>query len=319
MQRVRRHRNALWPRLSAGLLAAVLLPGAGIGFQDNRVMVVSVSGIRPMEEAVEGLREGFGQSPPWFVDLKSPSGESELAEALRKAPPRIVVTVGMDALKTVAAHPSAVAILATMVLRSDGAAILAEASRHPVVRRVAAVYLDVPAGDVAPELRALFPGKHRIGALHNPSREGHSDTQWQARLRQQGFVVEVREVGRPEELLRSFLSLKRKVDFVLLSPDSSLYNEATVKPLILASLENQLPIVGFSASFVRAGAAVGVYPEFHDIGLQAAEAVHRFLAVPADFSDETPRKLSVGVNAQVLRLLGLEPHASAGHAVVPIK
>ena len=201
-----------------------------------------------------------------------------------------------------------------MVLHSDGAGILAEAS---VRRRVAAVYLDVPGADIALELKALFPGKHRLGAIHNPSRD--RDAQWQARLHQQGFVVEVKECARPEELLRGFLSLKRKVDFVLLSPDSSLYNEATVKPLILALLENQLPLVGFSASFVRAGAAVGVYPEFHDIGLQAADAARRFLAAPAGFGDETPRKLSVGVNMQVLRLLGLEPHDSAGHTVIPIK
>src|SRR2546422_308910 len=121
MPGVRRHRYPLWARLPAGVLVAALLPGTGIGFQDNRVVVVSVSGIRPIEEAAQGLREGLGQSSALFVDLKSPSGEAEFAEALRKTPPRIIVAVGMDALKSVASHPSSAAILATMVLRSDGA------------------------------------------------------------------------------------------------------------------------------------------------------------------------------------------------------
>ena len=316
MLRTRRYRNIWWAPLPAVLLGAVLVPGAGAGagLPDCRVLVVSVSGIRPIEEAVQGLRESLGDSSALFIDLKSPSGEAELVDALRTATPKIIVTAGMEALKRVVARPSTAAILATMVLRSDGAGTLAESSAR---RRVAALYLDVPSADVALELKAQFPDKHRLGAIRNPTRD--TDAQWQGRLRQQGFLVEVKECSRPEELVRTFLSLKRKVDFVMLSPDSSLYNDATVKPLILASLENQLPIVGFSASFVRSGAAVGVYPEFRDVGVQAADMVRRYLTAPGVLSDETPRKLAVAVNQQVLRLLGLELHASAGHPVVTVR
>lgn len=314
MPRLPRYRNRVWARLSTAVLVSGLMPGAAFCTHDSHILVVSVSGIRPLEIAVEGLREGLGQTSASFIDLKSPAGNAVLIETLRAASPKIIVTVGMEALKSVTSLHSSVAILATMVLRSDGAAILAQASSE---RRVAALYLDVPPADIAAELKVLFPGKHRIGAIRNPSRD--RDSQWQARLRQQGFTVEVQECSRPEELLRSFLSLKRKVDFVLLSPDSSLYNEATVKPVILASLENQLPIIGFSASFVRAGAAIGVYPEFRDVGLQAADALHRYIAAPSVLSDELPRKLTVGVNPQVLRLLGLEPESAAGHMIVAIK
>lgn len=72
-----------------------------------------------------------------------------------------------------------------------------------------------------------------------------------------------KEVGRPrrEELLSPFLSLRGQV--------------------VLPSLENRFPVVGFSASFVRTG---GGLP-----------------------SDESPRKVRVVADPQVSRLLGLRP------------
>ena len=99
-----------------------------------------------------------------------------------------------------------------------------------------------------------------------------------ARGRQQGFTVRVLSVQNPEELLKAVRSLNGQVDFVVCLPDSTLYNSATAKPLILASLESRLLIVGFSSSFVRAGAGVGVYPDFRDIGVQAGEVAAKQLA-----------------------------------------
>jgi ABC-type uncharacterized transport system substrate-binding protein len=107
-------------------------------------------------------------------------------------------------------------------------------------------------------------------------------------------------------LIRLFLGLRGKTDFVIVLPDSSLYNNTTVSPLIVASLENQLPLVAFSSSFVRAGAAVGIYPDFHDIGAQTAGLAVRYCATQAALPEEGPRKLTVAVNQRVARLLGLE-------------
>ncbi len=118
------------------------------------------------------------------------------------------------------------------------------------------------------------------------------------------------DAANPEELLRGFASLKGKVDFVLCFPDSTLYNSATIKPLILASLEHRLPIVGFSPNFVRAGAAAGVYPDFREIGRQAGR-VARGCGSTCPGTEETARVLNVAVNQRVERLLGLEHDPAA--------
>ena len=289
---------------------------AGNGAPDSPVLVVWTSGVQPFEEAVNGLRAGFSSADTLsFIDLKSPSAEAELAQVSRRGSPRLTIAVGVSALTAATAQHWASPILATMVLRSDAASAVASAPPG----RLIFVYLDVPPADVMAQLRALFPGKSRLGMIRNPSRDGTADPLWQAQARQQGFITEVRECSSPESLLKSFLSLKRKVDFVLLQPDSSLYNDATARPLLMASIENQLPVIGFSASFVRAGAAVGVYPDFNDIGLQTADLGRRYLATQPSSSNETPRKLVFAANQGVLRLLGLEHRVLPNYPVVGIK
>src|SRR5438477_1649450 len=138
-------------------MLAFALPGAGATLADGQVTIVSISGVRPFEEAVEGLRASLNKAtPPLFIDLKSASAESTLAELLRQGSSHLVVTVGADALGAAVARNYPGPVLAMMVLRSDAAGILSRSAP----RRLWAVYLDVPLADVALELKSLFSGKN---------------------------------------------------------------------------------------------------------------------------------------------------------------
>ena len=181
-------------------------------------------------------------------------------------------------------------------------------------QRPPAVYLDLPPASLLIALKTLLPGKNRFGLIRNASRD-EPDPSLPARMKQQGVTLHTAECSRPEDLVKAFLSLKSKADFVVVLPDSTLYNNTTVRPLILASLESRLPIVGFSSSFVRAGSALGFYPDFHDIGLQTADVVQKYLAGKTGMADEVPRKLQSAVNQRVLRLLGLVCKETPGMVV----
>jgi ABC-type uncharacterized transport system substrate-binding protein len=148
---------------------------------------------------------------------------------------------------------------------------------------------------------------------------GQADTASLARARALGFSVQITDCRNPEELLQALRSLKGRVDFVLCLPDTVLYNGTTVKPIILASLESHLLIVGFSQSFVRAGAAIGVYPDFRDIGIQTGAIAQRQLAGQPVAAEEGPRKLVVAVNQRVIRLLGIEYKPRLDGGVVTLR
>ena len=168
------------------------------------------------------------------------------------------------------------------------------------------VALDVPAAEFVAEVRAVLPGRSRIGVVLNPAQPTALGDGLILLAGRQSDAFHIVECPGPEQLLRAFLSLKGKAEVVVAVPDGALFNGTTIKPLILASLENRLPIAGFSPSFVRAGAAVGIYPDFHELGRQAAELAVRLLRGESAATVEPPRKLTVAVNHRVGRLMGIE-------------
>jgi ABC-type uncharacterized transport system substrate-binding protein len=155
-------------------------------------------------------------------------------------------------------------------------------------------------------MRALWPGRTRAGIIRNPALSRYSAEALEARARQEGFLPVLVDCDKPANLLKALAALKGKVDFVICCPDPDLYNSVTIKPLVLASLEGRLPLVGFSPAFVRAGAATGIYPDYRDSGRQAAGMAERLLRGEDGGPDTGPRRIQVAINQRVARLLGID-------------
>jgi hypothetical protein len=280
--------GSLWLALAGGAAdacdAAVLYP----------------SGSEAYQEAVAGIHLALAGTnyQVEFIDQGAPAGKTCLDRT-----PKLVVAIGINAWTRLAESSRAQTLLPALVLRAD---MKAETRNH-----VDAVYADVPLTAIAERLREAFPGKSRLALIHRASHPA-PEASVLAHVKQMGLELQVVDCTGPEKLLAVFGSLKGKVDFVLTEPDSELYNSATLKPLVLASLDKQLPIVGFSAAFVRAGALAGVYPDFRELGRQTGEMMLRVLAGKGQHTDEGPRKVVIAVNDRIARLLGLEPSSRSG-------
>jgi ABC-type uncharacterized transport system substrate-binding protein len=274
------------------------------------VVIVTSSAIDAFEEALRGIRHGLGPGAN-VVILDLATKPEAPAKQLSGKDVRLLITVGNNALESAAQSGSA-PILATMLLRTD----LAGARLRPPA---SAVVLDLPLADVLARIGDVLPGKTRAAIIRNPGAGSASELVLASQAKAAGMTIKVVDCPRPELLLQSFLSLKGQVDFVLCPPDGTLYNSTTVRPLILASLENRLPVVGFSASFVRTGAVAGVYPDYFEVGSQAGELARKYLAGASLPPSESPRKVKVAANPRVARLLGLRvPGRSGGESGIVV-
>jgi putative ABC transport system substrate-binding protein len=206
-----------------------------------------------------------------------------------------VIAVGSRALAEVQSRKPAAPVIAAMVLRG---AESESAAAH--------VDLDVALATQLGAIRALLPHSTRVGIIRNPQRARYSAEAFEARARKEGFTLVVAECDGAAHLMKALASLKGKVDFLLSFPDPDLYNPVTIKPLILASLEDRLPVVGFSPAFVRAGAVAGIYPDYREMGRQVAELAQRVMRGEERPGDDSPSKVKVSVNQRVARLLGIE-------------
>jgi putative ABC transport system substrate-binding protein len=260
------------------------------------VIIATSSAVEAFEEAVKGIQRGLGLSAKIVIlDLASKSEDIEARLAGKDI--RLLITVGNNAFES-AAHFGTAPILATMLLRADLA--------RPGLRAPSGVVaLDVPLGEIMARMAFVFPGRTRAGLIRNPDASAISQASLASQAKAAGMTLTVLDCTRPEKLLQSFLSLRGQVDFVICPPDGTLFNSTTVRPLILASLENRLPVVGFSESFVRTGAMAAVYPDYFDVGAQTGELAKKYLTGGGLAPMESPRKLRVAANPRVARLLGL--------------
>jgi ABC-type uncharacterized transport system substrate-binding protein len=300
------------PKLALGCRRCAFLAALAAGLHlaawaQTTVAVVTTSDVEAYAEALDGFKSGLAGVPAGIrvIQLERIGGKPSVPAAFVAPQHGLVVAMGSEAVLAVSRIPIDAPVLATMILRSD-----ADAGKPPRNKTLATIALDVPIDALAVRLKQVFPGKTRLGIIFNPDWPGLSGAGLQAQVKQHGLAVHVAVCSRAEGVLAAFLSLKGQADLVWCLPDSSLYNSVTVQALLLASLSNRIPIIGFSSSFVRAGALMGVYPDFREVGMQTAEAVRNYLAGRPLPALETPRVFRVAVNQRVERLLGMEPSIS---------
>jgi putative ABC transport system substrate-binding protein len=290
------------------LLLLTAIPAAADGSAAVApVVVVASVEVDAHRLAIEGIQAALATPCEMHV-VDVGQARRKFAAGTRLTVPgvHVIIAVGSESAQVIASERPEVPVICTMILRrntqGDAAAVT--------------ISLDVSLPSLLARLKQIFPGKTRCGIIRNPALGG---AQLQARAQQQGFTVHVVDCSGSDQLLAALASLKGQVDFVWCLPDGTLYNGVTIKPLILASVENRLPLIGFSESFARAGAAVAVYPDFRDIGVQTGEAARQILEGHAVRSSEGPRRLRVALNQSVLRLLGLRwaPAAAEEVSVLP--
>jgi len=276
--------------LVPAVFAVAVLPASRVS-----VLVVCEPGVEAYNEALSGVSAVLPAGTFRLVDVGSKTFDRDFAGAVDNET-RVVIAVGGRALAEVRAHHPGVPVVAAMVLRGS--------DTEPGVRRVD---LDIPIASQLATMKSLWPGRTRAGIIRNAARAHYPKDALEAIARKEGFSLLVIDCDGPAQLLKAMATFRARVDFVLCPPDSELYNAVTVKPLVLASLEQRLPLVGFSPAFVRAGAAVGIFPDYADLGRQSAEAALRVLrGEDRGGSNESPRKVLVAVNQRVVRLLGVE-------------
>lgn len=278
------------------LLCLCLSLGVGPGVWAKGPLVwVALSGNDSNNlEAAEALRRSLGDLE---VDVRQ---WQEFAD--ETARPKLIVTVGSAALSSLAeagdANSARVPIVAVLVSRFMLDRAVSN-SRRPVT----GVALDQPVARQLALLRLAAPDRKRVGVLFGPDSSRYRNEISRAiqviGLEESVSVVE--DVGRLAQYLQTSLG---DSDVLLSIPDAEIFNSKTAHNILISAYRRRVPVLGYSAAFVRAGALMAVYSTPEQIARQAAGLVDEVLAgrLPAV---QSPQDFNVAVNTNVARAFGL--------------
>lgn len=177
---------------------------------------------------------------------------------------------------------------------------------------------DVPLEDQVKLMGEALPKLHRVGMLYRSDTDKSAAVMKALQAALPGdWRLEAVAVDRCSSAADAIeLLLSKDVDIVWTAPDSSVYDVATVRSLLLAGLRRKTPVFGFSTAFVKAGALVGTGISAKTQGEQVAALTDQLLRQRAATSQPAarpttqritnlPPKFEVAVNLVVAEQLGL--------------
>lgn len=252
-------------------------------------------------EVAETIRAELdrGAGAPATVKIVLASGFNGLPRGDLQA----IVAVGAKAARE-AADEKRLPVLNTLVPRRTFERIAAENGRTGDPRRFSAVFLDQPPTRQIEFIRQALPGATRIALLLGTESEPLY-AMVQAAAIERRLRTSAQKAGTENELYPALQQLLGEADVLLALPDPSIFNSSTIPNILLTTYRHHLPVVGFSAAYLRAGAVLALYSTPAQIGQQAADLLRVALATGQLPPPQHPLQFTVGTNPHVARSLGL--------------
>ncbi len=165
------------------------------------------------------------------------------------------------------------------------------------------IYMDQPMARRFSLLRAALPQTKSVGVLiSNESPQLAAAKQLSSAS---GYRLHIQTVATPDHLASSLSALLADSDVLLVLPDAEIYRSDTIRNILLESYRQQVPMIGLSQNYVRAGALCAVYSTPLQIAEQTARVVAQFAKTGKLPDYQYPHEFEVSVNTQVARSLGL--------------
>lgn len=223
--------------------------------------------------------------------------------ALSRIPAKLQIAVGAAALQAALDSEVRAPILATLLPLASYEQILEQTGRRSG-RQVSALYLDQPLHRQFALIRLALPDTRRVGVVLGPQSRTVSAALTKA-AEDQGLRLLTSRADTPDGIFAALQKLMGDIDVLLVAPDPVIYNSTTIQSILLTTYRAQIPLVGFSPAYVKAGALVAVYSSPGQLGTQAGEIAHGVLAGRPLPAAQPPRDFNVSGNAHVARSLGV--------------
>lgn len=230
------------------------------------LLVVQSLQIKPYNEALRGFRSACTGTTRVVVSAEL--SESNIAEKVRRHSPDLILAIGLDALAKVKSIRD-VPIVYLMVLNPQS---LVQDNSN-----ITGVSMNIQPERQLSVLQQVLPHARKIGLLFDPDKSGDFVRKAQAAAQAMGIELVTRKVHSPRETAAVLDGMKGKIDALWLPPDTTVINPGTVDLLILAALDNRIPVYTFSEKYAEKGALLSLEVDAAEAGRQAGELANRIL------------------------------------------
>lgn len=271
------------------LALAILFPSLASAYE---ILVLQSRRDPASEEVLKGFRSSCPVSHRTLV--LSDYAEVDLIRIVREENPRLILTLGDTALKATR-RINRTPVLALMAL-----GIRQQALHQP---NLAGIDMFAPPEQYLELFKSLKT--RRVGVVYSQGKSGWYLRQARQAAERAGITLVTREVSAPAETLAQLSSLSGKVDALWMLPDTTAVTRETSEAYFRFGLNEAVPVVSFSGSYLGLGAGAVVEINRVDLGRQACQMATSIIKgdAPAAPPIQLPLGVSIKTNPDILRRL----------------
>ena len=290
------------PTLAAlfGLALPAQVPRAPVARSTSVLVVVSQEG-QAYRDALGSFRRAMerqgGQLDLRVVQLDgNPAHVAQLIPATSQAD--LILTLGTLATRESLRRYQTTPLVAGMILSADEL----EGSTNAT-----GVFLQFPIQTELEWLARLLPSLRRVGIIYHSADTKIRVARAERLAAESNLTIQSYHIDGPQELPDALANLADRADVLWGVTDPVVFNPETAKSLLVFSFRHQIPLIGHSTPWVKAGALYALDRDYGDIGAQCAEMAEKILAgrAPGTMPAVPPRKIRYTLNRKTAEQMKL--------------
>jgi putative ABC transport system substrate-binding protein len=172
-------------------------------------------------------------------------------------------------------------------------------------KNMVGVSLEIPAKIQFAYIRRVLPDCKRVGVIYNQPENEKIVREAQREAAALGLILKPFPIRSPREIpkIRDL-----KVDILWMVPDYIMSRRPIIKRMLLSSLREKIPLMGYSWNYARGGALLALACDYKDVGRQSAEMAVNILKGKDDAGPrvQSPREIKLYLNQGAADRLGIE-------------
>ncbi len=182
--------------------------------------------------------------------------------------------------------------------------VLAQPSTIEMQKQDSALYWSPSLSAQLALIRAVLPATNRVGMLVSNGEDASWLRVFKQYAAEQSIEVRFQTIDKTR-IARQVSELAASTDVLLAQPDTDIYNRETIRFILLAAYRQNKVLIGPSPAFVNAGALATLYAPSHVVAEEVAQKIQYFIKNNKLPPASRVKNLSVSLNAQVAKSLGL--------------
>jgi putative tryptophan/tyrosine transport system substrate-binding protein len=214
-------------------------------------------------------------------------------------PADLYIAVGMKAAAELASRD--IPVLNVLVPKAGYDKLPRVPSQRPNL--YSAVFLDQPMERQVALLLAALPSTRNVGVLYAARPPELQNLR--RLLADKNMHLHDRLVDEKQSLNVALEGILNESEVLFVLADAEIYNAVTIRNILLTAYRKQVPLLGISHAYVKAGALCAVFSTPEQVAVQTAAILQRYAESGRLPAVQYPSEFEVSVNMQVARSLNL--------------